>query len=458
MQKLYLYLSLILPAFILTGCGGGSGNNTIITPVNYSFAVGNNGIVYSYAAPNSLSGSPTILPYLGSAALSGNNLSPAWSTSALIAPDYSQGTVNIWRNAGNGVYAGPTQIWNGLTSPWGITGTDLNRDGITDVIVQDSVKILTLQMDALGNVVGSATLPAPALFSPNLIAPIDINKDGAPDLVTVGNNYVNPTVIGVNMGYTVSVQIYMNNGVGGFTAQPLLTCSESPMNNGAATLQITGRPATGDLDGDGFPELVVGSFASSTVHKQSPVFVFANTNGAIYGSCFPLKDNGIGLHPSGVNIADMNADGKMDIVVGNFIGNSVAIYPGNGTINGFGTSIPINLPTSGSHINGIDLGDLNGDGKIDIAAANANSSVPSVELLFNQGGMFFLNQTLHAGVAPLPVSNLIRTQYNPGTYPIDVRIRDVNADGKLDILTANQNFTNGNGATPTSSFSVVLQK
>ena len=84
----------------------------------------------------------------------------------------------------------------------------------------------------------------------------------------------------------------------------------------------------------------------------------------------------------------MDGDSNMDIVVGNFKGSGVVIFPGNGTVNGFAASTPIGL-SGGTIISGIDIADLNGDGNPDIVAANADSATPSLELFYPESDIDF---------------------------------------------------------------------
>jgi len=351
-----------------------------------------------------------------------------------------------------------------FVNPWGIIGADTDGDMIEDVIVQDKTNVHIVKMRADGNAASNilnTLIPIAGFGKPIFVIPVDINNDGsAPDLITVESQPDGGTAGTLFAGQSIRIQVYSNDGFGAFSAQPLITCSAG---NNNPTLFISGRPVSANLDGDKFPEIVIGSFADATRHVQSPVFIIDNIGGVLASTCVALNENGAvpgGLSPSGVNIADMNGDGSSDIVVGNYMGSSVAVFPGNGTISGFTTSTPINL-TGGFAINGIDIADLNGDGKPDIVAANAEPVTPSVEIFFNKGGMTFVNQSLIADIAPAPQAALTRIQYNQGTYPIDIRVRDVNGDNKLDILTANYNPNfppTVNPATPTSSFSVVLQK
>src|SRR5206468_1867864 len=130
-----------------------------------------------------------------------------------------------------------------------------------------------------------------------------------------------------------------------------------------------------------------------------------------------------GHAPGAVAIADLNGDGKQDLVVANggpfsndAPDNTVSVLLGNGD----GTFQPHVDYASGASPLGIAVADLNRDGKADIVTANAADGTVSVFL--NQG-----NGTFKA-----------KMDYGTGVDPVSVVIGDFNGDGKLDIATANE--------------------
>ena len=127
-------------------------------------------------------------------------------------------------------------------------------------------------------------------------------------------------------------------------------------------------------------------------------------------------------------VADVNGDGKLDVITSN--GPSVSIFLGNGD-GAFQATSPLTIPISSS-TQGIATGDLNGDGKVDIVVASPSANQVSV-LLGNGDGTFGSPQT-----------------YSVGRNPYGVVVGDFNGDGKLDVATANETddtitILNGNG-------------
>jgi len=119
----------------------------------------------------------------------------------------------------------------------------------------------------------------------------------------------------------------------------------------------------------------------------------------------------VGQGPSAVATADLNADGKLDLVISNEFSNSVSVLLGNGD----GTFQPaVSYPVGANPI-AVSIGDFAGDGKLDIFTVNGNSSV---SVLLGNGDGTFQSQV---------ATNIVTNQ------PSDVTVGDFNGDGKLDL-------------------------
>jgi hypothetical protein len=141
--------------------------------------------------------------------------------------------------------------------------------------------------------------------------------------------------------------------------------------------------------------------------------------------------------PYAIGSADLNGDGKPDLVTANSSSNSMTILLNKGT-GTFATSTYTLTSSNGSPIGprGLALADLNGDGKIDIAAANSSGSA-SVSLGNGDG-------TFQAAAF-----------YPTGTSSTAVAAGDLNGDGKPDLVVANMGDLN-DGGSDSGSVSILL--
>src|SRR5437870_397513 len=88
----------------------------------------------------------------------------------------------------------------------------------------------------------------------------------------------------------------------------------------------------------------------------------------LFAAAFLAFDTGSG--PVSVAIGDLNGDGKPDLATANETSNTVSVLLGNGD-GSFG--VKTEYGTGGS-AECVAIGDLNGDGKLDLATANTGSS------------------------------------------------------------------------------------
>lgn len=161
-----------------------------------------------------------------------------------------------------------------------------------------------------------------------------------------------------------------------------------------------------DLNGDGKADLVAANYYDNNIS----VLLGDGT-----GSFSSPVNIGGGNNPIAIATADFNADGKADIVTANEGGNDVTLFLGNGA-GGFGAPISV---AAGSGVRSVTTGDFNADGKKDLAVANNNDNTVSV-ILGNGNGTF------NAAV-----------NYGTSSCPYSVASADFNGDGKADLVTAN---------------------
>jgi hypothetical protein len=179
-----------------------------------------------------------------------------------------------------------------------------------------------------------------------------------------------------------------------------------------------------DLNGDRFVDLVGANETSASIS-----ILFQDPSGN--GTFLAAQNLGVGAHPNGVAIGDLNGDGHLDIAVADS-GLSVLFQNAGAP----GTFLP--PITLGVNCSSIGIGDLNADGRADLAATGPDAGNVSILLQSPvvSGNFLLQTQTLAAG-----------------SQPIDIAIADLNADGRLDLAIANL----GTPADPnTASLSVLL--
>lgn len=123
-----------------------------------------------------------------------------------------------------------------------------------------------------------------------------------------------------------------------------------------------------------------------------------------------------GLAPEAVTLGDLNGDGALDMVVGETGATSVGVFLGRGD-GSFGARVSY---STGGNNWGLQLGDVNGDGVLDIVAGDPGGTV---SVLIGKGDGTFL----------------ARKSYATGLNVESVALGDLNGDGVLDIVTADDN-------------------
>ena len=160
----------------------------------------------------------------------------------------------------------------------------------------------------------------------------------------------------------------------------------------------------------------VDSLNTASCSATRPAFFLGVTksgNGTLQGKV----DYTTGSEPWSVTSGDFNGDGKQDLAVANAYSNTISILLGNGD-GTFQNKVDY---ATGSYPYSITAGDFNADGKSDLAVTNYNSNTVSI-LLGNGNGSF---QT--------------KVDYVTGSYPNSITVGDFNGDGKPDLAVTNIN-------------------
>ena len=330
----------------------------------------------------------------------------------LIVANYDSDTVSLLINTTAPGAATPSfaaqQAFTVGTAPISAATADVNGDGKPDLIVanydDDTVSVL-INTTAPGSTAASfaAQHKFPVEHNPNSVTAADVNGDGKPDLI-VANSSNN------------SLSILLN------TTTPGSSTPSFRFQQNVYPFNFPVSVTTADLNGDGKPDLI----ATGIYTNQAAVFLNTTAPGsAVISFSAPQKLN-VGSNPRFVTTADLNGDGKPDLVIVNTNSNSLSLFE-NTTAPGAATpSFAAQQTLSvGSGPLSATTADLNGDGKPDLIAANSNWSNLSV----------LLNTT----PAPTTGAPSFATQqtFATGSGPYSTTTADVNGDGKSDLITAN---------------------
>ena len=224
---------------------------------------------------------------------------------------------------------------------------DLNRDAHADVAVVDRGGFVTVFLNkGDGTLAGKQDYAAGS--SPVSIAAGDLDGDGSADLVVTGSG---------------SVSVLRNNGAGAFAAQ-----GDYPVGgDGDNAVSV----ALGDLNGDGKPDVVTGN-------GNRNVSVLLNKGD---GTLQPARNYDASGAVS-VALGDLNGDGKVDVATANEGGVSVLLNAGDGTLRRRRVYDVLGTYNSSAGPQSIAIAELNGDQRADLMTANSDRRV---SLLVNDG-------------------------------------------------------------------------
>jgi hypothetical protein len=293
--------------------------------------------------------------------------------------------VKVFLGHGDGTFAAPVSIKDGLPSAGSLAVDDFNGDDRADIVVAGTTSVAVL----LGK--SSGIFATPIVTATNLTAPGhlilavgDVNRDSHLDVVATDENG--------------DFQVLLGTGSGTFNKKPAVSTNFNGPNPESTVLAI------GDFNGDGNPDIAAGMVGDIPDWALGQVCLLSGYGDGTFNfgqaSCYRAPNSfGEMLVPS--------LNGKPDLL---FSSDPLIIQLNNGS----GVFTQSNYAAGGGTMA---LGDFNGDGKQDIAFGTAGG----VQVVLNAGSGLMR--------APLDESSLS----GPFTSTATINSTDFNGDGYADV-------------------------
>ncbi|MCC9137618.1 FG-GAP-like repeat-containing protein [Pontibacter silvestris] len=388
----------------------------------------------------------------------------------LVSSDRMSNQVSALRNTstvGNLSFDAPIHYGVGDVPVYVSTG-DLNGDSRPDIIAANSS---AATVSVLINQIGTNVAPSISSFTP-----------------TSGTNGTTVTITGSN--FTGATEVYFGDvAASSFIVNSATSISAIVGAGASGSISVTGKNGTATLAGFSFGVPTINSFTPASGPAESLVTIsgtnfnpiasenivffgavkaavrsasatqldvivpagatyqpisvttnnltayssqpfmqtFSTDNTTITNSSFSVAANyGVGTYPTAVSIADINDDGKADIITVNGVGNTISVLKNNSSSGAIAFNSRLDFNT-GPDPRKLAIGDLDGDGKPDIVVNNINSG--------NESTISVFRNTSTSGT----ISFASKTDYNTGNGSIGVAIADMNKDGKPDIIVSSGN-------------------
>jgi hypothetical protein len=333
----------------------------------------------------------------------------------------------------------PVTYATGGHNPHSAAVADVNGDGNLDLIVANQGNGLSEGSVAvlLGN--GDGTFQ-PALdydsggANAYSVAVADVNGDGKPDLVVANGCDGNDCSTG-------GVSVLLGNGDGTFQAAVTYSVGNSAFYESFVVVA--------DVNGDGKFDLAVKTEPTACCTNNGSVSVLLGNGDGTFKTAVTYASGGFG--PGSVAIADVNGDGRPDLLVANYCASTCSYPPTEGSVgvllgNGDGTfRAAVTYPSGGNGTISVTVADVNGDGNPDLLAASCG---PKACAPGRPGGVVGVllgeaDGTFQSAVA-----------YGAANSPYSVVVADLNGDGKLDVVVAN--WGTSDGSSNNGAVSVLL--
>jgi methionine-rich copper-binding protein CopC len=358
----------------------------------------------------------------------------------LLTADYLTSGVSVRLNGGDatgsntGIFANGSLVTLGTNSfPQSVVVGDVDGDGDLDLLTTNA-GTGTVSVRLNG---GDATGSNTGVFRNGMDVGIGSGSAGLVVGDVDGDGDLD-LLATTDFNNTVSVRLNGGDATGSNTGQ---------FANGS-TVSVGQNPrnlAIGDVDGDGDLDLLTTNNGNSGTGTTVSVRL---NGGDATGSNTGVFSNGstvsVGSLPTSITVGDVDGDGDLDLLTGNQLGNTVSVRLNGGNATGSNTGV-FSLGTDvavGNSPRTVVLSDVDGDGDLDLLTTNYADNTVSVRL---NGG-----NALGAGTGSF--SN--GSDAVVGIGPWGLAVGDVDGDGDVDLLATNTGTT----TTPGTTVSVRLNQ
>jgi hypothetical protein len=321
----------------------------------------------------------------------------------LICANWGNNTLSVLTNNGSGGF-GSNSTYTVGSGPTSVVAADVNGDGNVDLICANSGdnSLSVLTNNRSGTLVTAGTYAVGSVGGgAQAVVAADVNGDGKVDLICA--NFGDDTL-----------SVLTNNGSGGFALV-------STLATGYGLLSVTAA----DVNGDGNVDLITANQGRYPDYVGQ-LSVFTNNGSASFALA---SSPGVGLGPWSVVAADVNGDGKLDLI---------CVTPGrnsNGTLSVLTNDGSGGFEAAGSYgvPNGAECviaADVNGDGKVDLISTGdstlsvfVNTSIfpsaaftPTLKIHPQGNGVVVSWPSASAGWSLQQNSDLTATNWSPSGY------------------------------------------
>jgi hypothetical protein len=338
------------------------------------------------------------------------------------------GLVGVLLGKGDGTFQAAQTYGSGGFEPDGLVVADVNGDGNPDVVVANSCAgqsggacsgngaVGVLLGNGDGTFQPAQVLDTGALYASS-VAVADVNSDGKLDLVVTNLCTAAEDCSGL-------VAILLGNGDGTFQA------AQNYSSGGWSAASV----AVGDVNGDGKPDVLIADHCTTIDNCSGHVGLLLGNGDGTFQS--PVSFGSGGLFAASVALADVNGDGKPDLLVLNRCASANFCDQESGSLgvllgNGDGTFQAAQVFDAGGETStGMSVADVNGDGKLDVLVTSRAPILSDDGYVDGAVGVLLGN-----GDGTFRTAHIYNSM---GWAAQAVAVADVNGDGKPDVLVANQ--------------------